>query len=65
MSGLRVEDAKPMDSLPFIVTSYTKDLENIQKKFSSNVYRPNITIDGRIGYMVEYLTDKKKKWMLV
>ena len=57
MSGLRVEDAKPMDSLPFIVTSYTKDLENIQRKFSSNVYRPNITIDGRIGYMVEYLTD--------
>jgi hypothetical protein len=57
MSGLRVEEAKPMDSLPFIVTSYAKDLENIQKKFSSNVYRPNISIDGRVGYMVEYLTD--------
>jgi hypothetical protein len=57
MSGLRVEQAKPMDSLPFIVTSYAKDLENIQRKFSSNVYRPNISIDGRIGYMVEYLTD--------
>jgi len=57
MSGLRVEDAKPMDSLPFIVTSYAKDLENIQKKFSSNIYSPNIDLNGRIGYMTEYLTD--------
>jgi len=57
MSGLRVEEAKPMDSLPFIVTSYTKDLSNIQKKFSSNIYRPNIDLNGRIGYMTEYLTD--------
>ena len=57
MSGLRVEEAKPMDSLPFIVTSYTKDLTNIQKKFSSNIYRPNIDLNGRIGYMTEYLTD--------
>ena len=57
MSGLRVEEAKPMDSLPFIVTSYTKDLTNIQKKFSSNIYRPNLDLNGRIGYMTEYLTD--------
>jgi len=57
MSGLRVEEAKPMDSLPFIVTSYAKDLENIQRKFSSNIYNPNIDINGRIGYMTEYLTD--------
>ena len=57
MSGLRIEEAKPMDSLPFIVTSYTKDLSNIQKKFSSNIYRPNVDLNGRIGYMAEYLTD--------
>jgi hypothetical protein len=57
MSGLRVEEAKPMDSLPFIVTSYAKDLENIQKKFSSNIYIPNLDLNGRIGYMTEYLTD--------
>jgi hypothetical protein len=57
MSGLRVEEAKPMDSLPFIVTSYSKDLENIQRKFSSNIYNPNLDLNGRIGYMTEYLTD--------
>jgi len=57
MSGLRVEEAKPMDSLPFIVTSYAKDLENIQRKFSSNIYSPNIDLNGRLGYMTEYLTD--------
>ena len=32
MSGLRVEEAKPMDSLPFIVTSYAKDLRKHTKK---------------------------------
>jgi hypothetical protein len=57
MSGLRVEEAKPMDSLPFIITSYSKDLENIKNKFSSNIYNPNLDLNGRIGYMTEYLTD--------
>ncbi len=57
MSGLRVEEAKPMDSLPFIVTSYNKDINNIRNKFSSNVYRPNISVENRIGYMTEYLKD--------
>jgi len=57
MSGLRVEEAKPMNSLPFIVTSYNKDIDNIRKKFSSNVYRPNISVENRIGYMTEYLKD--------
>ena len=57
MSGLRIEESKPMDSLPFIVTSYSKDLENIQKKFSANIYNPNLDLNGRIGYMTEYLTD--------
>ena len=57
MSGLRIEQSKPMDSLPFIVTSYSKDLENIQKKFSANIYSPNLDLNGRIGYMTEYLVD--------
>ena len=57
MSGLRVEEAKPLDSLPFVVTSYAKDLSNIQKKFSSNIYRPNLDLNARIGYMSEYLKD--------
>lgn len=57
MSGLRVEEAKPMDSLPFIVTSYNKDIENIRRKFASNVYRPNISIENRVGYMTEYVRD--------
>ena len=57
MSGLRIEEAKPMDSLPFIVTSYAKDIKNINQKFSANIYNPNLDLDGRIGYMVEFLTD--------
>ena len=57
MSGLRVEEAKPMDSLPFIVASYNRDIDNIRTKFSSNVYRPNISVGNRVGYMTEYLKD--------
>ena len=57
MSGLRIEEAKPMDSLPFIVTSYAKDIKNINQKFSANIYNPNLDLNGRIGYMVEFLTD--------
>ena len=56
-TGLRIETAKPLNSLPFIVSSYNKDTENIRNKFSRNAYRPNIDIRSRVGYMQEYLTD--------
>lgn len=56
-TGLRVETAKPLNSLPFIISSYNKDTENIRNKFSRNVYRPNIDVRSRVGYMQEYLTD--------
>jgi hypothetical protein len=56
-TGLRVETAKPLNSLPFIVSSYNKDTENIRNKFSRNAYRPNIDVRSRVGYMQEYLTD--------
>mgnify|MGYP003134449470 CR=1 FL=1 len=56
-TGLRVETAKPLNSLPFIISSYNRDTNNIRNKFSRNVYRPNIDIRSRVGYMEEYLTD--------
>ena len=56
-TGLRIETAKPLNSLPFIVSSYNKDTENIRNKFSRNAYRPNIDVRSRVGYMQEYLTD--------
>jgi hypothetical protein len=57
MSGLRIEQSKPMDSLPFIVTSYNKDIKNIRQKFSANIFNPNNDLNGKIGYMAEYLID--------
>jgi len=59
-TGLRVETAKPLNSLPFIVSSYNKDIENIRNKFSRNAYSPNIDVRGRVGYMQEYLEDSYK-----
>ena len=50
MSGLRVEEAKPMDSLPFIVTSYSK---RFKVTFRTNFHLISIVqmldLNGRIG----------------
>ena len=56
-TGLRVETAKPLNSLPFIISSYNRDTENIRNKFSRNAYSPNIDVRARVGFMQEYLED--------
>jgi hypothetical protein len=56
-TGLRIETAKPLNSLPFIISSYNRDTENIRNKFSRNAYSPNIDVRGRVGFMQEYLED--------
>jgi hypothetical protein len=57
MSGLRVEEAKPLDSLPFITASFNRDTQNIRDKFASNIYKPNLDLNSKLGFMVEYLSD--------
>ena len=39
LSGVRVEEAKPLSSVPFILTSYGKDKSNIRSKFSRRAYQ--------------------------
>ena len=57
LTGLRVETAKPLQSFPFVITSYNKDKANIRRKFSRNAYNPNISEEQRLGAFREYLTD--------
>ena len=37
-TGLRVEEAKPLVSMPFIITSFGKDQRDIGAKFARDAY---------------------------
>lgn len=54
-TGIRIEDAKPLASMPFIVTSYNKDKQNIDRKFAETVYRPSSTAEKRLAAYRTYL----------
>ncbi len=38
LSGVRVEEAKPLASMPFIITSFNEDKKNIRIKFAREAY---------------------------
>jgi len=57
MSGVRIEDAKPLASMPFIITSFNKDNQTINQKFSSVVYAPASTMEQRLGAYKDYVLE--------
>jgi hypothetical protein len=56
-TGIRIEDAKPLASMPFIVTSYNKDKQNIDRKFAEIAYRPSATAEQRLDAYRKYLLE--------
>ena len=56
-TGIRIEDAKPLASMPFIVTSYNKDKQNIDRKFAEIAYRPSVTAEQRLDAYRKYLLE--------
>lgn len=56
-TGIRIEDAKPLASMPFIVTSYNKDKQNVDRKFAEIAYRPSATMEQRLDAYRKYLTE--------
>jgi hypothetical protein len=56
-TGIRMEDAKPLASMPFIVTSYNKDKQNVDRKFAEIAYRPSATMEQRLDAYTKYLTE--------
>jgi hypothetical protein len=54
MSGVRVEDAKPLSSMPFILTSFNGDKKNMRSKFARKAYSARTSAEEKIGAYVQY-----------
>ena len=57
LGGVRVETAKPLNSMPFIITSYRKDQSNIRREFGRNAFRADATPEQTLAAFKEYLLD--------
>ena len=57
LSGVRVEEAKPLSSVPFILTSYGKDKSNIRSKFSRRAYSARTTPEEKLGAFAQYVVE--------
>jgi hypothetical protein len=54
MSGVRVEEAKPLSSMPFILTSFNRDKQNIRSKFSRTGYSSRSTPENKLAAYETY-----------
>jgi len=55
MSGLRVQEIKPKQSMPFVISSYRKDEANISQKFSSLAYSTNVSPERKVAAFQEWM----------
>jgi hypothetical protein len=55
MSGLRVQEIKPKQSMPFVISSYRKDERNISQKFSSLAYSTNVSPERKVAAYQEWM----------
>lgn len=60
LSGVRIEEAKPLASMPFIITSYNRDKREISSEFGTRVYSARTTPEQKIGAFREYVLDNYK-----
>ena len=57
LGGIRVEEANPIASMPFIITSYNKDKSNIRRELGRNALSANATGEQRLAAFKEYVLD--------
>jgi hypothetical protein len=57
MSGVRVEDAKPLTSMPFILTSFNGDKKNMRSKFARKAYSARTGAEQKLGAYVQYMLE--------
>jgi hypothetical protein len=57
MSGVRVEEAKPKASMPFIITAFNEDKRNIGSKFSSIAYNAGSSQEEKIDAYKNFILD--------
>ena len=55
MSGLRVQEIKPKQSMPFVISSYRKDEGNVSQKFSSLAYSTNVSPERKVAAYQEWM----------
>ena len=60
LSGVRIEEAKPLASMPFIITSYNKDRREISREFNSRAYSARTSPEEKIGAFRESVMDNFK-----
>jgi hypothetical protein len=60
MSGVRIEEAKPLASMPFIMTSYNRDKQNIRSKFSRDAYSARTTPENKLAAFKTYALETFK-----
>jgi len=57
MSGVRVQEVKPLASMPFIISSYSKDKQNIGGKFAREVYSAQTTPEQGLSAWKTYVME--------
>ena len=60
MSGVRIEEAKPLSSMPFIMTSYNRDKQNVRSKFSRTAYSARSTPENKLAAYKTYALETFK-----
>jgi hypothetical protein len=60
MSGVRIEEAKPLSSMPFIMTSYNRDKQNVRSKFSRTAYSARSTPENKLAAFKTYALETFK-----
>ena len=57
MSGVRVEEAKPLTSMPFILTSFNTDKKNLRSKFARTAYSARTSPEEKLGAFQQYMLE--------
>ena len=57
MSGVRVQEVKPLASMPFILSSFSKDKQNIGGKFAREVYSAKTTPEEALSSWKTYVME--------
>jgi hypothetical protein len=60
LSGVRVDEAKPLASMPFIITSFNDDKKNIRGKFARDVYSAASSPESKLAAYKTYLIESFK-----
>jgi len=57
LSGVRIQEVKPLASMPFIITSFNKDQRNINSKFARVAYGPNTSAEQKLSAFKDNILD--------